>query len=141
MLEYLLLLDKQFGIVGTLILGDAAVTANIVSPILVIVVAITAISEFTIPDFSFAFSTRTFRLMYIVLGYLGGILGMACGIFIHLIYLLSSLSFGVPFLSFKSLANYPIKAIWKNETRSKILNTKKPNQEENISMVWRKHEK
>ena len=132
---------QTIGIVGTLILGDAAVTANIVSPILVIIVAITAISEFAIPDFSFSFSIRIFRFMYIVLGYLTGLFGIACGIFIHLIYLLSNSSFGVPFLSFESIVNYPIKPIWKNETRSKILNTKKPSQEEKISMPWRNFEK
>lgn len=63
-------MDKQFGIVGALILGEAAVTANIVSPILVIIVALTGISEFAIPDFSFSFSVRIFRFIYIILGYI-----------------------------------------------------------------------
>lgn len=76
--------------------------------------------------------------MYIILGYFTGLFGIAAGIFIHLIYLLSTTSFGVPFLSFESITAYPVKPIWKNETRSKILNTKKPSQEEQISMPWRK---
>lgn len=61
---------QAIGIVGALILGEAAVTANIVSPILVIIVAVTGISEFAIPDFSFSFSIRIFRFIYIVLGYI-----------------------------------------------------------------------
>ncbi len=61
---------QAIGIVGALILGEAAVTANIVSPILVIVIALTGISEFAIPDFSFAFSVRIFRFIYIILGYI-----------------------------------------------------------------------
>ena len=83
-------MDKQFGIVGALILGDAAVSANIVSPILVIIISITAISEFSLPDYSFSFSTRIFRIMYIFLGYLFGLFGISCGLFAHLILLFSS---------------------------------------------------
>ena len=40
-LEFLAHSVQQSGIVGALILGDAAVKANIVSPILIIIVAIT----------------------------------------------------------------------------------------------------
>ena len=61
---------QAIGIVGALILGEAAVTANIVSPILVIIVALTGISEFAIPDFSFSFSVRIFRFIYIILSYI-----------------------------------------------------------------------
>ena len=129
---------QTIGIVGALILGEAAVTANIVSPILVIIVSITAISEFTIPDYSFAFSTRIFRFIYIVLGYLLGFFGIACGIFIHLICLFSYSSFGAPFLSYTSFKEYLVKPIWKNETRSNILNTKRPIKEQDPSMVWKK---
>ena len=48
-------IGATIGIVGALILGDAAVNAGIVSPILIIVVAITGIASFAIPDFSFGF--------------------------------------------------------------------------------------
>ena len=54
------------GIVGALILGDAAVTAHIVSPILIIVVAITGLSSFAIPDFSFSFHLRVYRFLFIL---------------------------------------------------------------------------
>ncbi len=130
---------QTIGIVGALILGEAAVTANIVSPILVIIVSVTAISEFTLPDYSFSFSIRIFRFLYIVLGYFIGLFGIACGIFFHLICLFSYNTFGVPFLSYTSFKNYPIKPIWKNEIRNKILNTKKPSQQKNPSMAWKKN--
>lgn len=133
-------MDKQFGIVGALILGEAAVTANIVSPILVIIISITAISEFSLPDYSFSFSTRIFRIFYIILGYFFGLIGISCGLFIHLTLLFSYTSFGVPFLSYNSFKEFLQKPIWKNETRSSLLNTKRKMQEPNISMKWRKHE-
>jgi hypothetical protein len=59
--------------------------------------------------------------------------------FLHFIFLLNSTSFGVPFFSYTSFKKYHIKPIWKNETRSKVLNTKRPEQEEKISMQWRKN--
>ena len=43
-------IGPTIGIVGAIILGQAAVEANIVSPILVIVVAITGLASFAIPD-------------------------------------------------------------------------------------------
>lgn len=55
------------GIVGTLILGQAIVSANIVSPILVIIVALTGISTFAVPNFALNYSYRILRFMYILL--------------------------------------------------------------------------
>ena len=132
---------QTIGIVGALILGEAAVTANVVSPILVIIIAITAISEFTLPDYSFSFSTRIFRIFYITLGYFFGLFGIACGIFMHFSILFSYTSFGVPFFSYSSIKEYLIKPIWKNEKRNSNLNTKRPLKEPAISMKWRKNEK
>jgi len=132
---------QTIGIVGALILGEAAVTANLISPILVIIISITAISEFTLPDYSFSFSTRIFRIFYILLGYSFGLFGIACGLFIHLSLLFSYTSFGVPFLTYTSFSEYLQKPIWKTEKRSSILNTKRRIQEPTISMNWRKNEK
>ena len=132
---------QTIGIVGALILGEASVTANIISPILVIIVAITGISEFALPDFSFSFGIRIFRFIYIILGYLTGLFGIACGIFIHLCILMNASSFGVPLLSYTSFKNYSIRPIWKANKRPHILNTKQPESSPDISMPWRKIEK
>jgi len=48
-------IGPTLGIIGALILGQAAVAANIVSPILIIVVAVTGIGSFAIPNFSLGF--------------------------------------------------------------------------------------
>lgn len=53
-------IGPTIGIVGALVLGQAAVSAGIVSPILIIVVAITGIASFAIPDFSFRVSLAIF---------------------------------------------------------------------------------
>ena len=140
-------LGSTVGIVGALVLGEAAVSANIVSPILIIIVAITAISSFAIPDFSLGFHLRIARFGYTLLGSLCGFLGIGIGIFIHLITLCSLKSFGVPYLSpympKSNLRNngYLLKPVWKREKRSDFLNTKRTNVQNNTSMKWRDSQK
>lgn len=132
------------GIIGALILGDAAVSASIVSPILIIIVAFTGICSFSIPDFSLGFALRIFRFMYIILGYMAGFLGIAFGAFIQFLLLNNLNSFGVsyftPFLPIAKLftdSGTFIKPFWKREKRDSYLNTKRPIQEKEISMRWR----
>ena len=136
-------LGSTVGIVGALVLGEAAVSANIVSPILIIIVAITAISSFAIPDFSLGFHLRISRFAYTLLGSLCGFLGIGVGIFIHLITLCSLKSFGVPYLSpYMPKTNirnngYLLKPVWKREKRSDFLNTKRTTVQDKTSMKWR----
>ncbi len=139
--------STTIGIIGALILGDAAVSANIVSPILIIIVAFTGICGFTIPDYSLKFSVRIFRFIYTILGYIAGFLGITFGFFLHFIFLSSQSSFGVPFISpyvpfmnLRSMDNIYIPPVWKREKRSSFLNTKRPKSEKHISMQWRKYE-
>lgn len=137
------------GIIGALILGEAAVSANIVSPVLIIVVASTGICGFAITDNSLWYAARIFRFMYTILGYMAGFLGIALGFFIHFIILSNITSFGIPYFSpyipfshsFKSNDTYRINPIWKRENRNSIFNTRKPSAEEPISMNWRHNDK
>ena len=131
------------GIVGALILGEAAVNANIVSPILIIIVAITAISSFAIPDFSFSFHLRIYRFFFIMLGFLSGFLGLGFGIFIYILIMCSLKSFGVPYTvpfipsSSTKGHGYLVPPVWKQETRADYLNTKKEKSQDKISMKWK----
>ncbi|MCF8010765.1 MAG: spore germination protein [Clostridiales bacterium] len=93
------LIGTTLGIVGALILGQAAVAAKIVSPILIVVVAVTAIGSFTIPNHNLVMSIRFVRFIYIILGATLGVWGLVLGFFIHLNHLASLKSFQVPFLS------------------------------------------
>lgn len=136
-------IGPTIGIIGALILGQAAVEASIVSPILIIIVALTGISSFAIPDFSMSFYCRVSRFIYIILGYLLGFLGIAIGIFISLLISSNLKSFGVPYLSpYVPISNtheHPIflSPIWKREYREDYLNTKKPKKQKDISMNWK----
>ena len=137
-------IGPTIGIVGALILGEAAVSANIVSPILIIIVAITGISSFAIPDFSLSFTLRFFRFVYIILGYCLGLLGIGFGIFTHAIILSNLKSFGVPYLSpYLPVSNSTSEAstflapFWKRENRADFLNVKRKKSQEKFSMRWK----
>ena len=138
--------STTIGIIGALILGDAAVSANIVSPILIIIVAYSGICAFAVPDNSLRFSIRMFRFIYLILGYIAGFLGIAFGLSIHLLFLLNRNSFGVSFLvpyiphmPFSKNDSLLVDPVWKREYRNSFLNTKKPEAENHISMKWRKN--
>ena len=134
---------STLGIVGALILGDAAVSAHIVSPILIIVVAIAGLSSFAIPDFSFAFHLRIYRFLFIILGYIAGFLGIGLGLFVYISMLCSMKSFGVdftsPFTPYLSLGpnSYFIKPTWKQEQRASYILPKKKEAQPKISKKWK----
>lgn len=92
-------IGPTIGIVGALILGQAAVAASIVSPILIIIIAITAISSFVVPNYNASFAVRLLRFAFIALAGFLGFFGIAFGIFIFALHLASMTSFGVPFLT------------------------------------------
>lgn len=107
------------GIVGALILGQAAVDANIVSPIMIIIVGITAISSFAIADTSLNFSIRILRFGITALAATMGFIGISVGLICLFAYMLSIKSFDVPYFSplapyTKSPTNTILRApVWK----------------------------
>lgn len=136
-------IGPTIGIVGGLILGQAAVTANLVSPIMIIIVAITALGSFSIPSFSMSFSIRVIRFGFIILGATAGFLGIALGLVLNSMILASSKSFGVPFLvPFGPVTNdwyedkLTRKPIWKQEQRPDYLNTKDIKSQPKVSRGW-----
>jgi spore germination protein KA len=93
------IIGPTIGIVGALILGQAAVQAGIVSPILVIVVAVTALASFTIPNYNLAFGVRFSRFFFLIAGAMYGFFGLALLGMVALTFLASLKSFGVPVLA------------------------------------------
>nr|WP_243183062.1 spore germination protein [Anaerosolibacter carboniphilus] len=92
-------IGSTIGIVGGLVLGQAAVEAGIVSPLMVIIVALTAIAGYSSPSYSLAISYRLLRFIMMAFAAMFGLYGViwvTLGILIHLCNLKS---FGVPYLS------------------------------------------
>lgn len=84
-------------IVGSLIIGEAAVNAAIVSEAMVIVVALTAVTSFMLPNL-LEFSI-IYRTLFWILGGTMGLIGIGMGIMVMLTQLASTDAFGVPILS------------------------------------------
>ncbi|MEQ6378393.1 spore germination protein [Bacillaceae bacterium S4-13-56] len=92
-------IGPTIGIVGALILGQAAVEANIISPIIVIVIAITGLSSFALGDVSFNYMLRMARFIFTISGAVMGFFGMISSVIIAIAYMASMKSFGVPYIS------------------------------------------
>ena len=91
-------MGSTLGIVGGLIIGQAAVDAHIVSPVVVILVALTALSAFTIPNELFASAFRMIKFYFIIAASLGGFVGLTAAVLTVLVHLSGLKSFGVPYM-------------------------------------------
>lgn len=92
-------LGNTIGVVGGLIVGQSAVEAGIVSTMVVIVVALTAIASFAIPNEAFASVFRLLKFVIIITSALYGILGFILAMLVLVFHLASLDSFGVPYMS------------------------------------------
>lgn len=92
-------IGQTIGIVGAIIVGDAAVQANLVSPIMVVVVAATAIASFAIPTYGFASALRLLRFALLVAAATAGLFGVMMGLLAILAHMSIIKSFGVPYLA------------------------------------------
>lgn len=136
------IIGNTLGIIGALILGDAAVSANIVSPILIIIVAVTGLSNFAIPNYSLAFAVRLSRFYYIVAGAVLGFYGIALGILAYILMLVNLKSFGIPFFSTIApktkrsrdvIIRWPL---WMQEYRPDNINPLDRRRQPHISRKW-----
>ena len=92
-------IGQTIGIVGALIIGDAAVTAGLISPLMVIIIGLTAVANYAIPYYDLSLAVRLIRFPLMVLAGILGFFGVAVGIYVIIIHLLRLRSFGVPYLS------------------------------------------
>lgn len=95
-------MPKPFGgsivtILGLVLIGQAAVQAGIVGPILAIVVSVTALTSFILPNYVFHQTIRFSGLPLLILAGLFGFMGIIVGLMFGLTYLVSISSFGTPY--------------------------------------------
>lgn len=92
-------IGQTVSILGGLVVGSAAVEAKIVSPAVLVVVAIAGIAGYTTPSQDLAGALRIWRFLLAVLAGIGGLTGMVLG-GIALVCRLATLeSFGIPYLT------------------------------------------
>ncbi|MED3690429.1 spore germination protein [Peribacillus butanolivorans] len=93
------LIAPAVSIVGALILGQAAVEAGFVSAAVVIIVAVSAISSFTLPNTSIVNVTRGFRFIFIMISAFIGLYGILLTTLCIWLHMSSLRSFGVPYFA------------------------------------------
>ena len=89
-------IGSTIGIVGGLIIGQAAVEAGVVSNLMIIIVAITSIATFAIPSYEFGSAIRICKFGFIVLAGIFGLYGIMLGIILLFSHLCKLESFGTP---------------------------------------------
>ncbi|RCX19193.1 spore germination protein KA [Fontibacillus phaseoli] len=92
-------IGQTVSIVGALILGQAVVEAGIITPVMVIVVALTGIASFALPAYNLAIAGRLIRFCFMVLGGMFGFYGITLGLIVLVAHMNSLRSFGVPYLA------------------------------------------
>ncbi|WP_245947884.1 spore germination protein [Paenibacillus sambharensis] len=92
-------IGQAVGILGALVIGQAAVQAGIVSAPMVIIVALTGIASFTIPRFNLAITVRMLRFPLMIAASVLGVYGVMIGTYIIAAHLCQLRSFGVPYMS------------------------------------------
>lgn len=114
---------SALSIVGALILGEAAVNAGIVSPIMIIIISITAISSLPFSETELVNSIRWYRILFMLWASFLGIVGVIICFMFFVVKLSSIKTFGKPYLmpfaptDFPGLKNsiikYPLKSLKK----------------------------
>lgn len=92
-------IGQAVSIVGVLVIGDAAVRAGLISPLMIVVIGMTAISTFAIPSIPLSNTVRLLRFPIILLGGFLGLFGVFFGVMLLMALLLSTRSYGVPFVT------------------------------------------
>ncbi|WP_427337802.1 spore germination protein [Caloranaerobacter sp. DY30410] len=92
-------IGTTIGIVGGLVIGQAAVEAGIVSPMMVIIVALTTIASFAIPNYNIATGFRFVRFGIMIFSAILGLYGIMLALLILGSHLVRLESFGVPYMS------------------------------------------
>lgn len=92
-------IGSTIGIVGGVVIGQAAVSAGIISPIMLIIVSLTAVSSFITVNYEIAEAFRIIRFLLIIASAVLGLYGIVIGLIIVLIHLIKLQSFGVPYLA------------------------------------------
>lgn len=106
------MIGGALSIVGVLVIGQAAVSAGIASPITVVIVALTTIGSFATPAYNMAIALRMLRFPLVILAGMFGLFGIILGTILIINHLLALESFGIPYL-----------ISWLNGTREKLTDT------------------
>jgi len=132
---------QTLSIVGGIIIGNAAVQSNMVSPTTLLVIGITIIASFVVPSVDMSLSIRLLRFPMLFLANSMGIMGIATGYTLLIIHLSSLENFSVPYLEFnkKDLKDTFIRApLWKMNSRPVIISKRNKRRQTNFRNKFRR---
>lgn len=113
-------LPKQIGsavsIVGALVIGQAAISAGLVSPPMVMVVAITGIASFMVPHYALSIPLRMLRFPIMLVSGMLGLIGFVLGFVTVLIHMAGLTSFGVPYFGLQRAGELQ-DTLWRGTSR------------------------
>lgn len=119
---------SAISILGALVLGEAAVSAGIVSPIMIIIIAFTFITSLIFTELEVINAIRYFRFVFLILAAMYGLYGIALALIYFLIHITSVSSAGKPYyypivpFDFTYIKKTLFKVKYVNDTkRSKVL--------------------
>lgn len=92
-------IGQAIGIIGGLIMGQAAVAAHLASSVVLIIVAVSGLGNFCIPDYSTQIAAAYFRIAMVIAAWLAGLVGMLSASLFTVMLLAGMKSFGVPYLA------------------------------------------
>ncbi len=117
-------IGPAISIVGALVLGQAAVEAGLISAFMIIIVSITAISSFAIPNYSMANAVRIIRFVFLFLSGIFGLYGIFMGFIALILHLCKLKTIGIPYMApIAPKTKYALKdtilryPIWMNKSR------------------------
>lgn len=90
-------ISSAMSIVGGIIVGDAAIKAGLVSPLLIIIVGLTSLTTFVIPSYELASSMRLVKYFLLILSAILGIFGLTVGFVVFIAQLCALNSYGTEF--------------------------------------------
>ena len=93
------MVGSSLGTVSGLILGQAAVEANLVHPLMIIVVAVASLGSYALPDHALTMAFRIGQLMFLFAAWLGGVYGMMLAVCAAVIRVSGLRSFGSPYVA------------------------------------------
>ncbi|WP_195258464.1 spore germination protein [Bacillus paralicheniformis] len=92
-------LGQTIGLVGGVVIGQAAVEANIVSSVMVIIVSIIALASFTVPQYGMGLSFRVLRFISMIAASVFGLYGIILCMLVIFTHLVRQRSFGIPYFN------------------------------------------
>jgi len=133
-------IGSTISIIGGIIIGDAAIKSQIVSPTTVFIIGVTTISGFLIPNYDMGIAIRILRFPMLIFAEFLGIFGIVAGWFFIISHLSALDSFGVPYFVFEESDFKDIfirKPLWKMNKRPEIIPNKNATRQTDFRKAFR----